>query len=94
VAVPGPPEVPVQRVKPSAEGDPTRLRLTPEQQASLPKFQMNVHVYNTDPSRRFILINGLKYGEGARTREGFKVVEIRLDGVVLDHQGHPFFVHR
>ena len=94
VAVPGRPEMPVQRVKPSAEGDPSRLRLTPEQQASLPKFQMNVHVYNTDPSRRFILINGLKYGEGARTREGFKVVEIRLDGVVLDHQGHPFFVHR
>jgi general secretion pathway protein B len=79
---------------PGLGSDLSQLRLTPEQQANLPKFQMSVHVYNLDPSRRFILINGLKYGEGARTREGLKVAEIRLDGAVLDYQGHPFFIHR
>jgi general secretion pathway protein B len=93
-AVPSQPEVPAQRVMPGLGSDLSQLRLTPEQQANLPKFQMSVHVYNLDPSRRFILINGLKYGEGARTREGLKVAEIRLDGAVLDYQGHPFFIHR
>ena len=93
-AVPSLSGTPAQRAIPGREDDPSQLRLTPEQQASLPKFQMSVHVYNLDPSRRFILINGLKYGEGAKTREGLKVAEIRLDGAVLDYQGHPFFIHR
>ncbi|WP_295441317.1 general secretion pathway protein GspB [uncultured Thiodictyon sp.] len=74
--------------------DPTQLRLTRDQQAALPTFLMNVHVFDVDPGQRFVLINGLKYQQGATTREGLTVDEIRVDGVVLAHQGHPFFVHR
>jgi general secretion pathway protein B len=80
---------------PADVGDPaTQLRLTHEQEAALPKFVMSVHVYDAQPDRRFVLINGLKYAEGAKTREGLTVERIRVDGAVLMHEGHPFFVHR
>ena len=80
---------------PADAGDPaTQLRLTHEQEAALPKFVMSVHVYDAQPERRFVLINGLKYAEGAKTREGLTVERIRVDGAVLMHEGHPFFVHR
>jgi len=80
---------------PADAGDPaTQLRLTHEQEAALPKFVMSVHVYDAQPDRRFVLINGLKYAEGAKTREGLTVERIRVDGAVLMHEGHPFFVHR
>ena len=75
-------------------GDQTYPRLTSDQQAALPKFLMSVHVFDAEPARRFVLINGLKYAEGAKTREGLTVEEIRVDGAVLAHQGHRFFVHR
>ncbi len=77
-----------------AAGDLTKLRLTRDQQASVPTFSMTVHVFEANQSRRFVLINGLKYRDGEKTREGLVVEQIVPDGVVLSHQGNPFFVHR
>ncbi|HYN77783.1 MAG TPA: general secretion pathway protein GspB [Lamprocystis sp. (in: g-proteobacteria)] len=74
--------------------DPTTLRLTSAQQANLPAFLMTVHVFEADQSRRFVLINGLKYRGGDKTREGLTVERIVADGAVLSFQGNPFFVHR
>jgi general secretion pathway protein B len=90
--VPTPAPVAVAPTTPSP--DPTRLRLTREQEAALPQFRLTVHVFDPDPSRRFVLINGQKYGEGSKTREGLTVETIRVDGAVLVHDGHQFFVHR
>jgi len=75
-------------------GDLTQLRLTRDQQANVPTFLMTVHVFDANQSRRFVLINGLKYRDGEQTREGLVVEQIVADGVVLSHQGNPFFVHR
>jgi len=74
--------------------DPTKLRLTREQQKDLPAFLMTVHVYDAEKSRRFVLISGRKYGEGDQTRQGMKVERILADGAVLSYRGNPFFVHR
>lgn len=74
--------------------DPKTLRLTRAQEAELPEFLMTVHVYVPDKARRFVLINGLKYGEGDRTREDLIVEQILQDGAVLSFQGNPFYVHR
>jgi len=79
---------------PRYPGDVTKLRLTREQQASLPTFLMTVHVFDTDQARRFVLINGLTYHEGDKTREGLVVEQIVAGGAVLSHQGNPFFVQR
>lgn len=70
------------------------LHLTPAQQGELPPYLMTVHVYDTDRGRRFVLINGVKYREGERTREGMTVERILSQGAVLSHKGNPFFVPR
>ncbi|AFL74380.1 general secretion pathway protein GspB [Thiocystis violascens] len=76
------------------DGDPTRLRLTPQQQAQTPGYLMTVHVYDPDAAKRFVLINALKYREGEETREGLRVERILADGAVLSYQGNPFYVAR
>ncbi len=80
--------------EPRYAGDLTKLRLTRDQQANLPTLSMTVHVFEANQSRRFVVINGLKYRDGEKTREGLVVEQIVADGVVLSHQGNPFFVHR
>lgn len=90
-----PPPTSGNRSKPfKIDGDPTRLRLTSEQQAQLPGYLMTVHVYDPAPAKRFVLINALKYREGEETREGLRIERILADGVVLSHDGNPFFVAR
>lgn len=74
--------------------DPTTLRLTAGQQAELPPFMMTAHVYSADKSQRFVLINGLKYGDGDQTREDLKVEQILPNGAVLSYRGNPFYLHR
>ena len=78
----------------SIDKDPLGLRLTPAQEAELPGYLMTAHVYDADQSRRFVLINGLKYREGEKTREGMTVERILAQGAVLSHKGNPFFVPR
>lgn len=90
---PEPPAGPAPKAR-KLEGDPTKLRLTREQQAELPAYFMTVHVYDKDSAKRFILINGLRYREGDKTREGLTVEQIVPQGVVLGFRGNPFFVHR
>ena len=74
--------------------DPKALRLTPAQEAALPPYVMTVHVYDPEPSQRFVLINGLKYREGAKTREGLQVEQVLADGAVLSYLGNAFYVPR
>ncbi|MBK1719328.1 general secretion pathway protein GspB [Thiocystis violacea] len=75
-------------------GDPTRLKLTPEQQAMVPGYLMTVHVFDADVAKRFVVINTLRYREGEETREGLRVEQILKDGAVLSYLGNPFYVPR
>jgi general secretion pathway protein B len=90
----GIPPPPAQRQPANIRGDPTKLRLTPQQQAQLPAYFMTVHVFDEDVSKRFILINALRYTEGEETREGILVERIIPEGAVLSYLGNPFFVRR
>jgi general secretion pathway protein B len=89
-----PAATPRPALAPLPAGDPSQLSLTRAQEAELPSFLMTAHIYDADPSRRFVLINGLKYREGEQTREGLTVQQIRADGAVLVFRGSPFFRHR
>ena len=57
----------------------------------LPPFSMTVHVYDADPARRFVYLNGSKLREGERARDGFFVEEVRADGAVLRYDEYRFF---
>ena len=61
---------------------------------ALPELHLDVHVYATRPSERFVYINMRKYHEGATLQEGPAVERIRRDGVVLNYQGLRFVLPR
>ena len=60
----------------------------------LPELHLDVHVYATKPSDRFVYINMRKYHEGNTLQEGPVLERIRRDGVVLDYQGVRFVLPR
>jgi general secretion pathway protein B len=61
---------------------------------ALPELHLDVHVYATKPSDRFVYINMRKYHEGNTLQEGPQLERIRRDGVVLDYQGLRFVLPR
>lgn len=52
--------------------------------AEFPPLAVDVHVYNADPQRRFVLVNGKRYREGDPLAEGPRIAEIVADGLVVD----------
>jgi general secretion pathway protein B len=60
----------------------------------LPPFSMNVHVFNDDPKRRFVYINGRKLTEKQESPEGLRLERIVADGAVLSFDGERFFQRR
>jgi general secretion pathway protein B len=61
---------------------------------ALPEMHLDVHVYATRPSDRFVFINMRKYKEGNTLQEGPVLERIRRDGVVLNYQGLRFVLPR
>jgi general secretion pathway protein B len=61
---------------------------------ALPELHLDVHVFATKPSERFVYINMRKYREGATLEEGPLLERIRRDGVVLNFQGVRFVLPR
>jgi general secretion pathway protein B len=70
------------------------LRVPKEVREHLPEFVVSAHIYDKEPSKRFVLINGLKTREGEESREALTVEKILPDGVVLSFEGNRFFVPR
>ena len=60
----------------------------------LPPLHMDLHVYDPDPSKRFVMINMHKLHQGDSLTDGVTVVQIRPDGVVLSYQGQKFLLPR
>jgi general secretion pathway protein B len=54
--------------------------------SGLPAMKLSMHVFNSDPARRFAIIDGQRVTEGSRLGSA-TVVEIRRDGVVLEVGG-------
>jgi len=60
----------------------------------LTDLHLDIHVYSDDPGERFVFINMAKHREKSQLEEGPVVVEIRPDGVILEHQGTTFLLPR
>jgi general secretion pathway protein B len=61
---------------------------------ALPELHLDVHVYATKPSDRFVYINMRKYKEGNTLQEGPVLEKIRRDGVLLNYRGLRFILPR
>jgi general secretion pathway protein B len=61
---------------------------------ALPDMNLDIHVYSSKRTERFVFINSTKYREGERLRDGPRVEEITADGVILSYQGARFLLPR
>jgi general secretion pathway protein B len=57
---------------------------------TLPTLQLNLHVYDTNPANRYVLLNSKRLHEGDYTAEGIKLERITAAGVVLESNGRRF----
>ncbi len=73
---------------------PTINELSLSGSQTLPELHLDVHVYGTKPSERFVFINMRKYHEGTTLQEGPTVEHIRRDGVILNYHGLRFLLPR
>lgn len=66
--------------------------MPPAFRSEFPRLVLDVHVYNDNPLRRFVLINGKKYRETDTLLDGPRVVEITPAGVIVEHRGSRVLV--
>ncbi len=59
---------------------------------AVPEIQVSLHVYDADPAKRFVFLEGQRLREGDVAANGLRVERIDADGVVLDHRGNDFKV--
>jgi general secretion pathway protein B len=81
-----PPPAPAAAAAPAAAQH--ALREMPESfRANFPAFTVDVHAYNDNPQRRFVIVNGKRYHDGDTLAEGPRLIAIVPEGMVLDWQG-------
>ncbi|MEE8542287.1 MAG: general secretion pathway protein GspB, partial [Gammaproteobacteria bacterium] len=58
----------------------------------LPELALELHVYSSIASERFVRINSASYREGEALAEGPRVLSITADGVILDYRDQSFLL--
>ena len=72
---------------------PRLLRDLPESYRSqFPALRVDVHVYNDEPAKRWVMVNGTKYQEASTMVEGPRISEISAEGMVLDYRGETVLI--
>lgn len=92
-APPPSPPVPLP-LPPAAEAGGAAMTLAdlaPAQRKALPPLRLSMHMWNDDPSQRFVILDGARVGEGDRVGDAV-VRAITRDGVLLYWQGRALKV--
>ena len=95
VTPPAPQPAPQQQAAPAGIPpvltQPAPLRkfreMPPDYRADFPPLRVEIHVYEKQVQRRFVMVNGRKYREGERMAEGPALIEIVPEGMVLEFRG-------
>jgi len=74
--------------------EPLLSELPEEIRSEMPPLAINVHVYASNPSGRFVLINLRKRREGETVEAGIRLERIVPQGVVLRYRDHSFLLLR
>ncbi len=72
---------------------PYDFELPADVQAKLPKLKISMHVYAADAVKRFVILNGIRYNEGAIVSEGLVLKEIRQQGLLMDFNGRSYLLN-
>jgi general secretion pathway protein B len=87
VLAPPPAFSPPPRTAVAAPDDAVALSdLSPGERKALPPLKLSMHLWNDDPSRRFVILDGNRLKEGDRAGDAV-ITAITTDGVVLDWNG-------
>ncbi|MGH8445997.1 MAG: general secretion pathway protein GspB, partial [Solimonas sp.] len=69
-------------------GGVTLLREMPDTyRAQFPITSLDVHVYDPEPARRWVMIGGKRYREGEIVAGGPRIAQITDAGVIFDYSG-------
>jgi general secretion pathway protein B len=77
-----------------AEGATPWRTLSEAERAGLPPLRLNMHVFNDEPTRRFVIIDGRRLAEGEQIAADVLLTEIRRDGAVLEVRGRRISIER
>jgi general secretion pathway protein B len=84
---PAPPPAPVASIAPVDSGRVLLVgELDAETRNALPPLKLSMHLWNEDPTRRFVILDGQRLGEGDRVGEA-NIARIEPDGVLLEWHG-------
>lgn len=88
--VPSPRSTPAPSVASIARGEYNGTMqlsdLSIEERKALPPLKLSMHMWNDDPARRFVILDGKRLGEGDRIGDAV-VTAITSDGIVLGWNG-------
>ncbi len=73
-----------------AAGVPSMHQLPFAVRREMPPLSMTLHMYSSDPERRFAIINGTRVEDGSELDGGFEVRQIQPDGVLMHYKGTDF----
>ncbi|WP_374558233.1 general secretion pathway protein GspB [Thermomonas sp.] len=85
-APPGPAPAPVSPATPRATALPTADEVPDIAATALPPVKLSMHMWDADPARRFVILDGQRLAEGDRSG-GLTVVAIDRRGVVIERDG-------
>ncbi|GAA5011488.1 hypothetical protein FNZ56_00470 [Pseudoluteimonas lycopersici] len=85
-----PPPVPTAAIPPppapSADAETAVNALSADQRKALPPLQLSMHMWDPDPAKRFVILDGERYVEGDSVGP-MQVRRIDANGVLFDWQG-------
>jgi general secretion pathway protein B len=59
---------------------------------SVPEVALSLHVYDPDPAKRFVFVNGQRGSDGSTLPGGLRIEQIVPEGAVLSWNGNRFLV--
>ncbi|MGI9329354.1 MAG: general secretion pathway protein GspB [Gammaproteobacteria bacterium] len=94
-STPAPAPTPAATVTSGVTDDvPSMQQLVLDGRLEMTPLRLDMHVYGTQSSERFVFINMTKYRQGESLKEGPVVDEITSNGVVLSFRGERFSLDR
>lgn len=73
--------------EPIASDVPLLRDMPADYRGAFPQLRVDVHVYDDDAARRWVMVNGHKAAEGTTLTEGPTVSRISPEGIVFDFRG-------
>lgn len=71
---------------------PTLREMPDAYRAGFPAITLDVHVYDADPARRWIMVDARRFRENDSLPNGARIAQITADGVVIHHQDREVLI--